>query len=124
MSKVIRITTISIGLVDFPETSDIKAQLEWMYQQIGCRYIETLPTYRFDERYIMVVDEEGKLTHQPWNAVGSWLYGPGDDIVGTVLLMKEKYTDEGPELCGMGEDEAKECLRTIGSLLSVRKVEA
>lgn len=121
MSKVIKITTISIGLADFPENDDIKEQLEWMYAQIGCRYIETVPTYRFDDRYIMVVDEEGKLTHQGWNPIGSWLYGPGDDIVGTVLLMKQIFTDDGPTLGGMEEDEANEILRTIGSLLSSRR---
>lgn len=118
MSKVIRILTTGIDLVDFPETGSDHDRLHWMYEQIGCTCIETVPTYRFDERYIMVVDEEGKLHRSDFNPIASWLYGPRDEIVGDALLMILRPTEEGPDLWGMEKTEAVEVLRTIGDLIT------
>ena len=117
MDKVIKISTNAVEIVDLPEAKYAQARLEWMYQQIGCEYIETVPTYRFDVRYQMVVDEEGKLNNAEYNPIASWLYGPGDVIVGTALLMK-LTNEEDPDLGGMDEDEARHILRTIGDLIT------
>ena len=117
MSKVIKISTNAVEIVDLPEGKYATERLEWIYQQIGCKYIETVPTYRFDVRYQMVVDEEGKLNNAEYNPIASWLYGPGDVIVGTVLLMK-LTNEEDPDLGGMDEDEARHILRTIGDLIT------
>lgn len=117
MSKVIKITPWKIESVDLPENISVLDRLHWMYQQIGCKQIETVATYRFDERYMMVVDEEGKLRHSDVNPAASWLYGPGDIIVGTALLMKQTDTEDGPDLGGMDEEEARHIMDTIESLL-------
>ena len=56
----------------------------------------------------MIVNEEGLLRQLPLNMYGSYLYGThqhGHPIVGNIVILKEGYTDEGPDVVGMTEEE-------------------
>lgn len=58
-----------------------------MYRHIGCDTVQFLKTY--DGRWL-IVDEEGKLKYNVYNAVASLLYlnGMSDPIVGKALVCK------------------------------------
>lgn len=59
--------------------------------------------------YVMVVDEEGALKDNKINFVGSFLYGLLDNseclIFGDIVIMKEGYTEEGPDFVDMSLNE-------------------
>lgn len=54
----------------------------------------------------MLVDEEGLINQLPLNIVASWLYGSmehGQPIVGSVVFVGERMTEDGVEFCSIEE---------------------
>lgn len=71
-------------------------------------WIEVVHPMNLPEPYRMIVNEEGLNLGLPMNAVGSWLYGTqhhGAEIVGDLVIMKEVWTDEGPDIGGLTDEE-------------------
>ena len=104
MDKVIRIDTEGrITVEGYPERSSGE-QLRWMYDQIGCSFIEIVHPRKLPG-FSMVVDEEGLIKKNPVaNRIASMVYGymeHGQVIAGNVLIMSEKLTPDGAELCGL-----------------------
>lgn len=68
-------------------------QLEELQEVVG-GYIQILPIYRTGE--VMVVNEEGRLEHLPWNGKATTYAKqnnaifPNDYIVGNVLVCEQK----------------------------------
>ena len=107
MKKIIKVSTNGlVDVLDAPESFDCR----WLAKQIGCEWIEVVrPSERLEEGYVMIVDEEGLLKENCLNVAGSWLYGTddhGEPIVGDLLIMKEEYGEDGPDLAGMSEESA------------------
>lgn len=82
---------------------------------IGCDWIEIVRPVGNDGRkknFVLIVDEEGLLKSEShWNPLASYMYGftrHGSPIVGDALIMREIYSDEGPELAGYTESEARD----------------
>lgn len=106
MDKVMRIDTEGrITLEAYPKRSSGE-QLRWMYDQIGCNMIEIVHP-RYLPGFSMVVDEEGLIRKNPIaNKIASMVYGymdHGQVIAGNVLIMSEKLTPHGAELCGLND---------------------
>ena len=60
------------------------------------------------QKTAMLVDEDGLFRKLPINQYGCFLYGTiqhGHPIVGDILLMKEGWTPDGPDLVDYPEDE-------------------
>ena len=66
-------------------------------------YPQSLP-----KGYLMLVNESGLLQHKEINPVGSVLYG--DMIVGTIVLAKQIWTDDGPDIGGLESEEEVDAL--------------
>ena len=90
-------------LIEMPEDHDYR----WYAKQIGCDWIEIVhPKY---SKHPLIVDEEGRLKDNHINMIASGMYGTfehGEPIVGTCLLVNEKWTDEGDDICGFDFVEA------------------
>lgn len=55
-------------------------------------------------------NEEGLLQRLPMNILGSVWYGTGEHghpIVGTIVVMKEGMTEEGPDIIGLSDGEIR-----------------
>lgn len=78
--------------------ADTEALLNFLYQQIGCRSVETVRFGRSGTS-VLVVDEEGLLKENPVpNIVGCALY-PGY-LVGNLILCEEGTRDGEPDIVG------------------------
>ena len=90
-----------IKVVDVSEN----ALLDKAYELLDCYCVENV--YICGNRYIMLVDESGKLCDPPKriNLRVSPLYGgyPDDLIVGSALIGKFGFTENGPDLVGLNE---------------------
>lgn len=77
---------------------------EYIKNECGMQYAETV-TFTFkDMRYMMLVDEEGKLNGKEWNRIADLLYSsPFDEIVGDVAILK--YSTDS-EMRYMSKEEA------------------
>lgn len=70
-------------------------------------YPQSLP-----KGYLMLVNESGVLLHKKINPVGSVLYG--DLIAGTIVLAKQIWTEDGPDIGGMkSEDEVDTLIHVL-----------
>lgn len=93
-----------------------------LWEQIGTQvggYFEvvrnTLQKVGMPKGIVMVINEDGLNMGLEYNHIGSMLY-PGR-IVGDILLMKEGYTDEGPDFVEMEEDDFIECAICVINLI-------
>ena len=72
-------------------------------------YMEHVRPVYLPEPLCMLVNEEGILKKLPLNELASaWYNGI---IVGNVIIMKDGYTEDGPDILGLTEEE---CLKVIG----------
>ncbi len=82
-----------------------------LYETIGevvGEWIEIVKPMNLEPPYMIIVNEMGQLLKLKENEVGSWLYGKqlhGTPIVGNLVIMKEVYTDEGPDIGGLTDKE-------------------
>lgn len=72
-------------------------------------YMEIVHPVYLPEPFRMLVNEEGMLKNLPVNLVGSAWYT--DAIVGNIIVFKLGFTDDGPDILGLTEEE---CLKVIG----------
>lgn len=77
---------------------------EYIKRECGYEWAQTV-TFSFkDRQYMMLLDEEGKLTGSPINELATELYAnPYDCIVGDVAILG---MPKGEEMCYLSEDEA------------------
>ena len=106
------------GTADIIEVPDLR-DWTWYPKQIGCSYFENVYPRGLKEPYMMIVDEEGLLKDKPvLNFYASWLYEThkhGHPIVGNALIMKQVFTEDGPDVGGMEKDEAEALQRKAHS---------
>lgn len=69
---------------------------------IGARSFEIVRRTALGRPFILIVDEEGRLTGRKINQIGCWLYG--HTIVGDVLIMQEGLNADGePDILGLND---------------------
>ena len=79
-------------------------------------YMEIVRPVYLPEPFCILVNEEGILKNLPLNTVGSaWYNGP---IVGNLIVMKRGFTEDGPDILGLTEEE---CLKVIGVISFMTK---
>ena len=120
--KIIKITADNeISVHDFPEGT-CQVQNEALRRMIGPRcelYEHVMPKRLYTELggsnragkekgscVGMLVDEEGLYRDLDVNTVGSYLYEAdkhGNCIVGTILIIGERWTSDGIDFCGISE---------------------
>ena len=94
---------------------------EPLYQTVGKTVgggIEHVRPRLLPEPYCMVVNDEGLLIGLPQNPIGSALYGTashGVPIVGNVVILKDGFTEDGPDIIGLDETD----LSLIGNYLEL-----
>ncbi len=83
-----------------------------LYKSIGNvvgGFIEIVNPIGLKQPFVMIVNEDGLRLELELNAVGSVLYGTlahGHPIVGDIVIMKRGYTEEGPDIVGLEDQEA------------------
>ncbi|MDR1902550.1 MAG: DUF3846 domain-containing protein [Treponema sp.] len=84
-------------------------------QHLNGGYIEIVRPRRLDEKFCMLIDEDGLSRDLPMNTLGSYLYQTdihGHPIVGDIFIVRLN----GPELEGLTEKEADELLASFQQL--------
>lgn len=77
------------GTVTREQTSKTHLNLQDCYQALDCDLVEMVHITLDGKKYIMIVDEEGKLRDKEYNELASSLYNnPWDYIVGDAVLVK------------------------------------
>lgn len=111
-------------MIELVERQDGESVLDFCYRVIGCNTIDIVAPQNLDDKYCMVVDDEGLCADQPrLNAFASYLYGAhvhGQPIVGNAVLMKNHRDDDGVSTIWLDKAEASALAASIGnSVLSV-----
>lgn len=115
---------IVITVKDKVEIRDFEAPL---YKTVGAAvggYIEIVHPVGLKRPFVMIVNEEGMLQGLELNAFGSVLYGTlthGHPIVGDIVIMKTGFTEEGPDIIGLEDQETVELFNLFTNML-VRKI--
>lgn len=74
-------------------------------------YIERVRAVFLPRPFIIIVNEEGLLKKLQPNPVGcAWYSGM---IVGNLVVMKDGYTDEGPDIVGLTDQELKKVIGIV-----------
>ena len=88
-------------VIDVPDSDFLSA----LKEIIGCECVETAHVV---SNIIMLVDEEGKFAGKDVNYIASILYPDFYDlIVGDVILASIIYTDDGPDIGGLNDDDVE-----------------
>lgn len=103
----------SVGLKDFHEPLylDVKETLGG--------YMEIVLPKHLPDPFILLVNETGLLQDLKLNILASWFYGSFDRfpsppcIVGPVIIMKEVFTEEGPDIGGLDRGDVFEICALI-----------
>lgn len=104
MSKIIRIDVNNhVDILEWKHDYDYLCSLIssecCIYEIVYSKRLEIGNT-----RYVMLVDEEGKLKPHHQNLLGSFLYGQdlhGGYIAGNMLIVKLNITEDGYDICGI-----------------------
>lgn len=141
--KLIKISTdMKLTIHDFPEGSYLE-QNKVLRSLIGrnCELYEHVMPKRLykelggiskiDEEpgncVSMLIDEEGLLKKLPFNVVGSWLYETdvhGCPIVGNILIVGERWAEDGIDFCGIAEEQFKHLYPKLKELTDLTGVES
>ena len=104
MDYVLKVkTNHQVEIIERPDN----VEYTWYAEQISCDYIELVHPRYFG--YTLVLDEEGKMKANRMNLIASGMYGTfehGDPIVGDVLIVDEKETEDGKEIVGFTLEKA------------------
>lgn len=101
-----------------------------LYKTVGAAvggYIEHVRPMRLARPFCMIVNEEGLLLDLPLNHIGSFYYGTdkhGAPIVGNIVIMKDGYRDDGPDIVGLDDSEVEQVKHTISTLISTMNLQS
>lgn len=99
-------TDNTVSIIDIPRNGS--PLYEIIHETVGGWY-ENVHPRRLARKYVMIVNEEGKLLHLPTNAIASYLYETdkhGEPIVGNVIILKMGVYQGEADVIGMSYDEA------------------
>lgn len=110
MKGIIITTENKVEIKDFDEP---------LYKSVGAAvggHIELVHPIGLADPYVMIVNEEGLIYELPLNVLGCVLYGThnhGQPIVGDIVVMKTGWTDDGPDIVGLEDQECAELAATF-----------
>lgn len=91
----------------------VKEFTQPLYKSIGevvDGWIEVVHPMGLEDPFCFICNEEGLLRDLPLNAIGSFWYGTlqhGCPIVGNIVVMKEGFAEEGPDIVGLMPEEIR-----------------
>ena len=123
---IIKVTAgndIEVSVHEFPNGS-IRDINKMITDLLLCDWYERIRPKRVRDNWginniDMLVDEEGLLKPNELNYLGTWLYGA--PIMGNILFVTEKMTDDGPEFCGLSAEQANDLILEITDFLKNEK---
>lgn len=139
--NIIRITAkLEVTVHEFP-TGSYRQQNELLRELIGNNcdiYERVMPKRLYTDLCIvdhvtripgqcvsMLVDEEGRLKENMPNQIGSYLYETdkhGDPIMGNILFVGEKWSDDGIDFCGIEDSVFKSLEQQLNNMvLEIKK---
>lgn len=139
--KLIKISTgLEMTIHDFP-TGTYSEQNKFLRELIGnnCElYEHVMPRRLYTELNMqnrpskiagqcvsMLIDEEGRFKENVSNLIGSYLYETdkhNQPIVGNILFVGEKWTDDGIDFCGIEESVFKELEIQLNNMIHRMKM--
>lgn len=103
---------VKCEMVDIPEEIDLSA----IAKELGFEWCEIVRPRGLKGKFVMIVDEEGALKFgNSANFLATKLYG--GVIYGNVMIMKEVFGNEGPELAGLDESDIPKAIDIISSAM-------
>lgn len=104
--------TLLLRVNNTAEVIELKLK-KYLYQSmadaIGAELVEIVQPKFLDDQYCIVCDECGLLKPNPQiNIAASWFYGCQEHncpICGDVIIMKNKFTDDGIETIGLSDSD-------------------
>lgn len=139
--KLIKISTgLEMTIHDFP-VGTYSEQNKFLRELIGnnCEvYEHVMPRRLYTELNMqnrpskiagqcvsMLIDEEGRFKENVPNLIGSYLYETdkhNQPIVGNILFVGEKWTDDGIDFCGIEESVFKELEIQLNNMIHRMKM--
>lgn len=139
--KLIKISTgLEMTIHDFP-AGTYSEQNKFLRELIGnnCElYEHVMPRRLYTELNMqnrpskiagqcvsMLIDEEGRFKENVSNLIGSYLYETdkhNQPIVGNILFVGEKWTDDGIDFCGIEESVFKELEIQLNNMIHRMKM--
>lgn len=124
---IIKVTAgyyVDIIIHDFPK-GEIRDVNRTITELLDCDWYERVRPRRLVDNWeidniSMLVDEEGLLKPNALNYIGTWLYGA--PIMGNALFITEKMTEDGPEFCGLSEDQMETLIKKMTEFFDNEKV--
>ncbi len=104
------------------EVKDFEAPMHRTVGDVVGGYIEIVHPIGLAEPLVMIVNEEGLILELPMNTIGSLLYGThihGAPIVGNLVIMKTGWTDDGPDIVGLDDQEVEELTASLKAFCMV-----
>lgn len=93
------------------DISDYKDITNYLNCNLTNEIRHNLLSHSFGERYIMIVDDTGSWKKDRYiNEIGCLIYGTnihGTPIYGDAIILKEDYTNEGLDNCGLDDEDVK-----------------
>lgn len=89
-------------------------------------WIELVNPRGLQQPYCMIVNEEGLIANLDFNTVGSFLYQTyihGSPILGNIVLMKHGFTDDGPDIVGLDDEDLSYLSKYIKKIYPVKEKE-
>ncbi len=78
-------------VVDYETLREIFARMEDPIE-----WFEVVKVRIADKKYLMLLDDNGKLRRKPYNRIASLIYNnPNDVIVGNVIILADSLTNDG-----------------------------
>ena len=112
-------------VINTDNTVEIRDFGEPLYKTVGeavggC--IDIVHPTGLAEPLVMIVNDEGLILELPMNTIGSLLYGThihGVPIVGNLVIMKTGWTDDGPDIVGLDDQEVEELTASLKAFCMV-----
>lgn len=116
--KTLLVTTFNmLHAINWPS----EFTLEWAEKIIDCDCIEIVRPRGLPRKFVMLIDEEGKLKEHFINPICSKLYGydeHGDYIAGDALIVKEAIINGEPDFTGLDDSDLAELRTTLMEVIS------
>lgn len=87
-------------------------------------WIELVNPRGLCQPYCMIVNEEGLIAQLDFNTVGSFLYQTyihGSPILGNIVIMKHGFTEDGPDIVGLDDEDLSYLTQYIRKIYPVKE---
>lgn len=120
MNKTVKAVMIPYELRKNPHMIEIPEPLHLGIRMVIGGWMEIVRPVGLDPKWVMIVNETGRLDGLPKNYPASILYGCGlyhyEPIVGNAVIMKEGFVDGEPDIIGLDDNDIQYLLEALENL--------